>query len=226
MALTAMQEVFVREYLVDLNGKQAAIRAGCSERSAEVTASKWLRLAKVKEAVDAAKEARAERIDVTADLVLAQWWKLATADPNAIVSHRRVCCRYCHGQDHAYQWRASEYVAAMASADEAANAKGAPPSYPPDAGGYGFNPALPPHPSCPECCGEGTGEVFINDTRRLNGDAKLLYAGAKQTANGIEVKMRDQDKALEMVAKHLGMFKDEINLGGNVTINVVKRGGD
>ena len=34
MALTAKQEAFCREYLIDLNGTQAAIRAGYSEKSA------------------------------------------------------------------------------------------------------------------------------------------------------------------------------------------------
>lgn len=37
-ALGSKQARFVEEYLVDLNGKQAAIRAGYSPRSAEVTA--------------------------------------------------------------------------------------------------------------------------------------------------------------------------------------------
>ena len=62
--LTPKQALFVAEYLVDQNGKQAAIRAGCSPRSAEVTASKWLRLAKVKAAV----AQRLEKVLVKVDL--------------------------------------------------------------------------------------------------------------------------------------------------------------
>ena len=50
--LTLKQQNFIREYLVDHNGKQAAIRAGYSPRSAEVTASKLLRLGKVKQVVE------------------------------------------------------------------------------------------------------------------------------------------------------------------------------
>jgi phage terminase small subunit len=34
--LTAKQELFVKEYLIDLNATQAAIRAGYSEKTAEV----------------------------------------------------------------------------------------------------------------------------------------------------------------------------------------------
>ncbi len=222
--LTPKQEAFVREYLIDLNATQAAIRAGYSAKSAPAEGSRLLTNVKVQDAIAAAQEARAERLDITADMVLAQWWKLATADPNAIVSHRRICCRYCWGTDHKYQWRATEYQRAMEEADAKVEGTGEAPEYPSDAGGYGFDGTKEPNAECPECHGEGVGEVHVADTRHLKGDAKILYAGAKQTANGIEIKMRDQDKALEQVAKHLGMFKDEINLGGNVVINVVKRG--
>ncbi|HHS3623431.1 TPA: terminase small subunit, partial [Proteus mirabilis] len=42
MALTDKQEMFCREYLIDLNATQAAIRAGYSERTANRTASENL----------------------------------------------------------------------------------------------------------------------------------------------------------------------------------------
>lgn len=223
MALTPKQEAFVKEYLTDLNATQAAIRAGYSARTANEQGARLLANVSVAAAVAAAKEARSERVDITADMVLQRWWELATADPNAIVSHRRICCRHCHGKDHAYQWKASEYHAAMEAADEAVKGTDKAAVYPSDAGGYGFDHTREPHPDCPECRGDGYGEVHAVDTRKLKGSAKILYAGAKQTANGVEIKLRDQDKALEMVAKHLGMFKDEVNLGGNVVIEVIER---
>ena len=43
---------FAQEYVIDFNGKQAAIRAGYSERSAEVTACKMLRTAKVRSEIE------------------------------------------------------------------------------------------------------------------------------------------------------------------------------
>ena len=46
--------MFVREYLVDLNGTQAAIRAGYSEASAHTTAHDLLRNPKVADAIDTA----------------------------------------------------------------------------------------------------------------------------------------------------------------------------
>lgn len=80
MALTSKQQRFVEEYLIDLNGKQAAIRAGYSERAAEVTASRLLSNVKVAAAVAEQKEARSERTQVNADWVLARLAMEADAD--------------------------------------------------------------------------------------------------------------------------------------------------
>lgn len=79
--LTPKQEEFVREYLVDLNGKQAAIRAGYSPHSAEVTASKLLRVPKVAAAIAQGRGERAERVQVEADDVLRELMRIAFADP-------------------------------------------------------------------------------------------------------------------------------------------------
>jgi phage terminase small subunit len=43
MSLTAKQTLFVREYLIDFNGAQAAIRAGYSEKTARTIASENLK---------------------------------------------------------------------------------------------------------------------------------------------------------------------------------------
>lgn len=69
-SLTPRQEKFTREYLIDLNGKQAAIRAGYSPKSAESQASRMLRNDKVRAAVDAGVLKQAERADMSADWVL------------------------------------------------------------------------------------------------------------------------------------------------------------
>ena len=50
--LTGKERLFVTEYLHDLHQRNAAIRAGYSERSADVTASRMLRNAKIRAAVD------------------------------------------------------------------------------------------------------------------------------------------------------------------------------
>lgn len=65
---------------------------------------------------------------------------------------------------------------------------------------------LPPNDTCKACRGAGVGLVNVADTRTLTGSARRLYAGAKQTKDGIEIKMRDQDGALAKLADYLGML--------------------
>src|SRR5205814_2030389 len=68
--LTHRQQCFCDEYLLDLNGTQAAIRAGCKPRTANRTAAKWLSNPVIRSNIDAAMAARAERTRITADRVL------------------------------------------------------------------------------------------------------------------------------------------------------------
>lgn len=70
--LTPKQEAFVREYLVDLNATQAAIRAGYSQKTANEQASRLLAKVSIQEAVAAGRSARAQKLEVTAEQVL-QW---------------------------------------------------------------------------------------------------------------------------------------------------------
>ncbi|WP_051937011.1 terminase small subunit [Erwinia sp. 9145] len=70
--LAPMQAAFVLEYVKDRNGTQAAIRAGYSEDSASVTASRLLSKAKVRTAVNRQLQAAAERQLITADRVIAE----------------------------------------------------------------------------------------------------------------------------------------------------------
>ena len=68
--LTPRQERFVAEYLVDQNGKQAAIRAGYAPGSAEVRASALLRLSKVRDKIAARLEKHLRKVDLRAEDVL------------------------------------------------------------------------------------------------------------------------------------------------------------
>ena len=70
MALTLKQEQFCREYIVDLNGTQAAIRAGYSEKTANEQAARLLTNVSVKEYVQSLMDKRSARVDITADYVL------------------------------------------------------------------------------------------------------------------------------------------------------------
>ena len=68
--LSPKQALFCKEYLVDLNGKQSAIRAGYAPKTAEITASKLLRLPKVAKIIQDGMNKRAEKIEINADYVL------------------------------------------------------------------------------------------------------------------------------------------------------------
>jgi phage terminase small subunit len=78
--LTAKQERFVQEYLIDLNATQAAIRAGYSAATAEPAASRLLRNVKVSEAIAAAQAERSERTKVKADDVLRELARIGFSD--------------------------------------------------------------------------------------------------------------------------------------------------
>lgn len=77
MRPTLKQARFVEEYIADLNGKQAAIRAGYSLKTAEVQASRLLSFAKVRMAIKAAMQARSRRTGITADRVVLELAELA-----------------------------------------------------------------------------------------------------------------------------------------------------
>lgn len=77
--LLPRQEMFVKEYLVDLNATQAAIRAGYSRNRAEVTAHQLMRNAKIIVAIEAAMAERAKRVEVDAEWVLRRLVLIADA---------------------------------------------------------------------------------------------------------------------------------------------------
>jgi phage terminase small subunit len=61
---------FALEYIKDLNGTQAAIRAGYAESCAVVTAAKHLANPKIKAYVQELMDERAKRVKIDADTVL------------------------------------------------------------------------------------------------------------------------------------------------------------
>lgn len=79
--LTPKQALFVKEYLVDLNATQAAIRAGYSEKTAGATGNENLQKPEIADAVRQAMEERGERTEITADRVLVEIERLALYDP-------------------------------------------------------------------------------------------------------------------------------------------------
>ena len=181
-SLTIKQRLFVDEYIIDFNGYQAAIRAEYSEKTAAAQASRLLTNVNIQAAIDEVIAKRTKRMHITQDHVLGLWWQIANADYNELSSVRRVACGYCYGG---------------VSMDEG--------------GEPVIDPSKEPDIDCQFCKGEGSPHVHIADTSKLSPAAKLVYQGAKETKFGIEVMTADRMKALDNVARHLGMFKDTVN---------------
>lgn len=68
--LTDKQEMFCKEYLIDLNATQAAIRVGYSVKTAEAQSSRLLTNVNIQERITELKESRSNRIEMSSDGVL------------------------------------------------------------------------------------------------------------------------------------------------------------
>ncbi len=70
--ITAKQQRFVDEYLIDLNATQAAIRAGYSEKTARAIGSENLTKPVIQDAINAAQSDRQKQTKIDAAWVLEQ----------------------------------------------------------------------------------------------------------------------------------------------------------
>jgi phage terminase small subunit len=215
-SMNDLMRAFAHQYVIDFNGKNAAIRAGYKESSAAVQASKLL----AREDIQAIIEQKMARIEantgIRAETVIEQTWGIATADVNDLVEFRRRCCRHCWGIDYGYQRTTSEMSRDLR---EYNNAKTKALAKDPNAaagyddfderGGPGFDARLAPNPDCENCWGDGVGDAFFKPTASLTPAARALYAGVKQTKDGYQMLTIDKLGALEKLFKHLNLYKEE-----------------
>jgi phage terminase small subunit len=75
--LTDKQRRFVDEYLIDLNGTQAAIRAGYSAKTANEQASRMLANVSIQQAVSEAMAERSKRTGVNQDRIVLELARIA-----------------------------------------------------------------------------------------------------------------------------------------------------
>ncbi len=202
--LTAQQRLFVAEYLKDGNATQAAIRAGYSKKSAEQICYQLLQKTSVAQAIAQQQKASIARTLGGADEVLAQMWQLATFDANQLSQYRRGACRYCWGFGHQYQWR--DMVEFEEKRLEALERKSREPA---DVGGYGYDHNREPNPACPRCNGDGIGQPYFADTRKLSPVSRLAYSGVKVGKNGVEITAISRERMFEAVMKRLGLADSE-----------------
>lgn len=172
MALTEKQKLFVEEYLVDLNAKQAAIRAGYSPKTAEQIGYKLVQKSSVSEEIEKAMARRAKRLSVRQEDVINELKAIAYTERS---SYAKVV------EKQAYM--TTEDGTRIPLTDEDGN----PIMY-------------------------RTVQVELTDN--LSEDEKKAIAGIKMGKNGIEVETADKVRALELLGRHLGMFKEKVEVSG------------
>ena len=84
--LTPKQQRFVEEYLVDLNGTQAAIRAGYSTQTAPQIASENLTKPNIAGAIDTAMAERSRRTGINGDRVLRELAKIGFVNATDVIA--------------------------------------------------------------------------------------------------------------------------------------------
>ncbi|MGX4989595.1 terminase small subunit [Enterobacter kobei] len=199
--LSAKVKRFIAEYLKDNNATAAAARAGYSDPN---YGRQLIANPNVAQAIAQQQKASIARTLGSADEVLAQMWQLATFDANQLSQYRRGACRYCWGFGHHYQWRdAVELEEKRLEAIERDRRE------PEDSGGYGYDHTREPNPECPRCNGDGIGQPYFPDTRKLPQVSRLAYSGLKVGKNGVEITAISRERMFEAVMKRLGLADSE-----------------
>jgi len=156
--LTVRQAAFVREYLIDLNATQAAIRAGYSKNGANVTACQLLANPNLQGALTKALAKREAKTEITADRVLQELALIAFSD---ITDYADI--------------------------------------------------SITPSKEIP---GAYERSIVIRNTSNMDKNKVRAISTVEETQSGIKIKLNDKVKALELVAKHLGMFTEKLELTG------------
>jgi phage terminase small subunit len=147
--------LFVREYLVDLNGGKACERAGyeCKSPAAfRVQASKMLAMPNIRAAVDQNLAERGARIQVTADRVMEEIAKVAFSELR-----------------HVADWKADEHGLELVPAEDLDD--------------------------------DASAAIQEISTKRSYNHQ------TEETTVTVKVKMHDKLRALDMLGRHLGMWK-------------------
>lgn len=155
--LTAKQQRFVEEYLIDLNATQAAIRAGYSPKTANEQGARLLANASVQEAIAKAMAERSRRTGISQDRVIQELARIAFVNPQKVIN--------------------SEDASIRADATE-------------------------------------------DDLACIQSVKVKTMDGEKGSSVEREVRLNDKMRALELLGKHLGMFKDKVELDTDMDLNI------
>lgn len=211
--LTPQEEMFAIELAASGNQAEAYRKAypGSSNWLPASLYSKASVLAareKVSARVDELRAIAAKQNELGVAELLRMHVEIATADARELVEYRRIPCRHCHGKDHRYQFTPAEMERARERhEEEQAEAKSPKPFD--EKGGVGYTKKRAPHPDCPECHGDGLGEMLVSDTRKLSRVGAQLYEGVKLGKEGLEVKTRSRGDSLAAIGRHRGFFEKD-----------------
>lgn len=155
--MTRKQDRFVKEYLIDLNATQAAIRAGYSPKTANEQGARLLANVSVQEAIAKAMAERSKRTGISQDRVIQELARIAFVNPQNVID--------------------SEDASVREDATE-------------------------------------------DDLACIQSVKVKTMSGEKGSSVEREIKLNDKMKALELLGKHLGMFKDKVELDADMDLNI------
>lgn len=156
--LTAKQQRFCDEYLIDLNATQAAIRAGYKRSDyTDTNANKLLENTRIAETIEKAMAERSKRTGINQDRVIQELARIAFVNASDVIDPEDASVR-------------------------------------PDA--------------------------TEDDLACIQSVKVKTMDGEKGSSIEREVKLNDKMKALELLGKHLGMFKDKIELESDMELNI------
>lgn len=184
--LTMRQQSFVREYLLLGQPSEAARRAGYSHATANNIAYDLMRVPHVAKAIAEGQAAAQRRSEVTLDRVIGELAKLAFADPRDLFTADGKLKPIHQLDDDSAASIAAMEVLALASSPRSAAGRAVR-----AAAGAG---------AAGGASGAGTGDTGSAG----GGDLPLELR---------KIKRWDKTKALELLGRYLGLFKDRVELG-------------
>lgn len=161
LKLTPKQKLFCKYYLISLNATDAAIKAGYSKKTANRIGTENLSKPVIREYLESQMKKREQKLEITADKVIAEIAKLAFANTTDILEIT----------DHGV------VIKDLTKLDTS--------------------------------CISSAEEVFDKEGMRL----------------GVKIKLHDKTKNLELLGRHLGLFKDKIEHSFDEKIENWLRGG-
>lgn len=99
MALTAKQQRFADEFLIDLNATQAAIRAGYSSKTAAEIGSENLTKPQIRAYIDERMAEHSRRTGVNQDRIIRELARIAFLDPTRLVNMNDATVRADASED-------------------------------------------------------------------------------------------------------------------------------